>query len=58
MISFGCVPGTVHDPEIAAMDDCDTVMVVMEFPNGVLAHVDISRDCRYGYDQTVQVSAS
>jgi len=48
----------VYDPEIAALKDVDTVMVVLKFPSGVLAHIDISRDCRFGYDQTVQIYGS
>jgi len=46
----------VYDPEIASINDVDTVMVMLKFPSGVLAHIDISRDCKFGYDQTIQVS--
>uniref|UniRef100_H2ZA52 GFO/IDH/MocA-like oxidoreductase domain-containing protein n=1 Tax=Ciona savignyi TaxID=51511 RepID=H2ZA52_CIOSA len=45
----------VSDPDIKALDDVDTVYIVMKFPSGVLAHIDISRYCSYGYDQTVQI---
>jgi len=48
----------VYDPQIAALDDVDTVMVVLKFPCGILAHIDISRDCRFGYDQTIQIYGS
>lgn len=48
----------VYDPKIAALDDVDTVMVVLKFPCGILAHIDISRDCRFGYDQTIQIYGS
>jgi len=48
----------VYDAEIAALDDVDTVMVVLKFPCGVLAHIDISRDCKFGYDQTIQIYGS
>ncbi|CAK8690564.1 unnamed protein product [Clavelina lepadiformis] len=44
-----------HDPEIAELKDVDTVFVVLQFPSGVIAHIDISRECVYGYHQTVQV---
>nr|XP_009860374.1 uncharacterized protein LOC100181790 isoform X1 [Ciona intestinalis] len=48
---------TAHtfDPEIKALDDYDTVFVVLKFPCGVIAHIDASRHCVFGYDQTVQI---
>nr|CAB3220832.1 trans-1,2-dihydrobenzene-1,2-diol dehydrogenase [Phallusia mammillata] len=47
-----------HDPEIQALDDHDSVFVVMKFPSGILAHIDVSRHCLFGYDQTVQLYGS
>lgn len=44
-----------HIPEIADLDDVDTVYIVLKFPSGVIAHVDLARDCKYGYHQTCEV---
>lgn len=44
-----------HIPEIAELDDVDTVYIVLKFPSGVIAHIDLARDCKYGYHQTVEM---
>lgn len=44
-----------HIPEIAALGDVDTVYIVLKFSSGVIAHVDLSRDCKYGYHQTCEL---
>ena len=48
--------GHAHHPEIAAMNDVDTVAIVMKFPSGVIATIDLSRHSSYGYDQRLEVS--
>ena len=40
---------------IADMDDVDTVLIVMNFPSGVIANIDLSRHASYGYDQRLEV---
>lgn len=40
-----------HDPEIAALNDADTVFMQLKFPSGALGHIELGRDARYGYDQ-------
>mmetsp|Transcript_16725 Transcript_16725/g.47177 ORF Transcript_16725/g.47177 Transcript_16725/m.47177 type:complete len:347 (+) Transcript_16725:82-1122(+) len=47
--------GHTYNPEIAAMDDADTVVVTLRFASGLLATVDTSRISAYGYDQRVEV---
>ncbi|XP_039250992.2 putative oxidoreductase YrbE [Styela clava] len=44
-----------HIPEIAALGDVDTIFIVLKFPSGVIAHIDLSRDCKYGYHQTCEM---
>ncbi|XP_029157418.1 uncharacterized protein LOC114929880 [Nylanderia fulva] len=42
-------------PEIKAIDDFDTVAVVMHFPSGTVGMIDLSRNSSYGYDQRLEV---
>ena len=44
-----------HDEEIKAMDDVDTVFIQAKMPSGVLCHIELGRDSRYGYDQSIEV---
>nr|VZI39512.1 unnamed protein product [Spirometra erinaceieuropaei] len=52
---------TTHDPEIGALKDTDTAVIVLDFPStasgrpGPIAVIDISRHGVYGYDQRVEV---
>ena len=41
--------------DIKAMDDVDTVAIVMKFPSGILATLNLSRNSNYGYDQRSEV---
>ncbi|KAI6650757.1 hypothetical protein LOD99_7808 [Oopsacas minuta] len=43
------------DPEIAAIKDDDTAVIVLGFKSGVIAIIDISRHSAYGYDQRLEV---
>ncbi|XP_070561824.1 myo-inositol 2-dehydrogenase-like [Ptychodera flava] len=60
----GETPSTVYaqahcfNADIAAMDDVDTVAVVLKFPCGALGQIDISRHAVYGYDQRLEVFGS
>ena len=47
--------GTAQHPEIAAMNDVDTIAIVLKFPSGTLATIDLSRHSSYGYDQRLEV---
>lgn len=42
-------------PSIAEIGDVDTVAIVLKFPSGVIATVDLSRHAVYGYDQRLEV---
>ena len=47
--------GSVFDPDIASIGDVDTIAVMLKFPNGVLAVLDLSRHANYGYDMRLEV---
>ena len=47
--------GHAHDPEIAAIQDQDMVLVGFKYPNGLICTVDTSRSAVYGYDQRLEV---
>ena len=42
-------------PQIANLSDVDTVAIVLKFPSGTLAQIDLSRFAAYGYDQRLEV---
>ena len=42
-------------PSIGEIGDVDTVAIVLKFPSGVIATVDLSRHAVYGYDQRVEL---
>jgi myo-inositol 2-dehydrogenase/D-chiro-inositol 1-dehydrogenase len=44
-----------HDPQIKAIDDFDSVELVFNFPNQIIATVDVTRKAVYGYDQRLEV---
>jgi myo-inositol 2-dehydrogenase / D-chiro-inositol 1-dehydrogenase len=46
------------DPEIGRAGDLDTVLMVLQFKNGVIATIDNSRKAVYGYDQRVEILGS
>ena len=47
--------GSAFDPEIRAIGDVDTVAIVLKFPCGVIASIDLNRHSQYGYDQRLEV---
>ena len=49
-----CMAHAFH-PEIGALNDVDTVGVVMKFPSGAIGQIDLSRHAVYGYDQRIEV---
>jgi len=49
-----CLAHAFHS-EIGALNDVDTVGVVMKFPSGVIGQIDLSRHAVYGYDQRIEV---
>lgn len=57
----GQVPDTIYsmgytyDKEIAAINDYDTVMVTLQYPNGLICSIDTSRISAPGYDQRIEV---
>jgi len=46
---------SVFRPEIKQLNDFDTIMITLKFPNGVLGSIDLSRKAIYGYDQRIEV---
>ncbi|PIK43905.1 hypothetical protein BSL78_19235 [Apostichopus japonicus] len=44
--------------EIADCDDVDQVIIVMKFPSGCIASIDLSRHAVYGYDQRMEIFGS
>lgn len=48
--------GHAFHPEIRAMGDVDSVTIVLKFPSGVIATIDLSRHSSYGYDQRLEVN--
>ncbi|GIY11876.1 inositol 2-dehydrogenase, partial [Caerostris extrusa] len=47
-----------HFEDIKDLGDQDTVCIIMKFPSGALATIDLSRHAVYGYDQRVEVFGS
>ena len=47
--------GTCFDPNIKTVGDVDTVAIILTFPSGVIATIDLSRHSPYGYDQRLEV---
>lgn len=50
--------GVRVDPEIGKAGDLDTVVIVLQFKNGLIGTIDNSRKAAYGYDQRVEVMGS
>tara|TARA_R110002096_G_scaffold317854_2_gene512214 strand:- start:9931 stop:10953 length:1023 start_codon:yes stop_codon:yes gene_type:complete len=49
--------GHTYDPEIKKLDDFDTVLVTLKYPDGLICSIDTSRTAVYGYDQRVELFA-
>ncbi len=47
--------GHAYDPEIAAMQDFDTVLVTLQYDDGLMVSIDTSRIAAYGYDQRLEL---
>ena len=47
--------GHAYDQEIADIPDFDTVMVTINYPDGMMCSIDTSRTSPYGYDQRIEV---
>ncbi|XP_033121966.1 myo-inositol 2-dehydrogenase-like, partial [Anneissia japonica] len=45
-------------PEIGALNDVDQVGIMMKFPSGAIAQVDLNRNAFYGYDQRLEIFGS
>ena len=45
-------------PEIAAIDDVDTVLVSLKFASGAIGSIEVSRRSNYGYDQRLEALGS
>ncbi len=47
--------GTAHNPEIAALNDSDTITTMLRFKNGAVGVIENSRISSYGYDITTEI---
>lgn len=47
--------GKANIQEIAAIDDHDTVAILLSFDSGTIGIIDLSRYSNYGYDQRLEV---
>ena len=47
--------GYAHHPDISSINDYDTIAIVLTFPSGVIATIDLCRHSSYGYDQRLEV---
>ena len=56
--SIYAIGGVRVDPEIGKAGDLDTVVIVLQFKNGVIGTIDNSRKAAYGYDQRVEILGS
>lgn len=50
--------GILIEPELATVNDIDTLALVLEFENGTFGLIDNSRQAVYGYDVRVEVFGS
>ncbi|MDA1193195.1 MAG: Gfo/Idh/MocA family oxidoreductase [Candidatus Poribacteria bacterium] len=50
--------GYAHHPDLKAWGEFEGVVVTMQYENGSLAVIDVSRTCNYGYDQRVEAFGS
>ena len=56
--SITAVGSVLITPEIAALGDVDTAMVMMTTASGVQCHINCSRRAVYGYDQRLEAHGS
>lgn len=47
--------GHAHDADIAEIEDYDTVLVNVQYPNGMICSIDSNRLSPYGYDQRLEL---
>lgn len=50
--------GHAYDADIKDLGDYDTVLVTLEFHNGLICSIDTSRTASYGYDQRLEIFGS
>ncbi|MBV1909184.1 MAG: inositol 2-dehydrogenase [Kangiellaceae bacterium] len=48
------IGSTLISPELAEMNDVDSVMLTLKTTSGKLCHINGSRRCVYGYDQRIE----
>ncbi len=57
-VALSAMGSVLVDPEIGALNDVDSAMVVMHTAAGSQCHINCSRRAVYGYDQRVEVFGS
>lgn len=50
------VMGHAFSNVIAKMDDVDSCSIMIKFPSGLIAMLDNTRGCCYGYEQQIEVN--
>ncbi|CEG40166.1 myo-inositol 2-dehydrogenase [Plasmopara halstedii] len=50
--------GHSNNPEVAAVGDIDTAVILLKFCNGVICNIENSREAVFGYDQRVEALGS
>jgi myo-inositol 2-dehydrogenase / D-chiro-inositol 1-dehydrogenase len=50
--------GAIVEPEVGAVGDLDNLVAVLDLGDGVIATVDLSRNCRYGDDVRTEILGS
>ena len=48
--------GSAFNEGIKGIGDVDTIAIILKFPSGVLATIELCRHSSYGYDQRLEVS--
>jgi myo-inositol 2-dehydrogenase / D-chiro-inositol 1-dehydrogenase len=57
-VEVSAIASRLVDPGLAAIDDYDSVMVMLRTASGKQCHINGCREAPYGYDQRVEVSGS
>lgn len=52
------VAASANIPEIAELNDFDTVAIVLTFASGTVGMIDLCRYSNYGYDQRLEVKSN
>jgi len=54
VVEIHAIGSTLIDPELAKINDVDSVMLTLKTQSGKLCHINGARRCVYGYDQRIE----